>query len=200
MSAPKTLLQMAGAQLAPPELANSTLVLIDYQNEYQSGALPLAGINEAVDAAAALLIKARAAGARIIHVAHKGKAGGLFDRDAARGQIIRDLAPAPGEIVIEKPLPNAFAKTSLGEVLQQDGQRPLVVAGFMTHMCLSSTVRAALDLGYATTVVESACASRDLPDMDGETVSGHLVHRVALAELADRFALVVRDAGAFREA
>ncbi|WP_342642804.1 cysteine hydrolase family protein [Rhodoligotrophos ferricapiens] len=196
MTAPKTLLDMAGAKLQAPELSRSTLVLIDYQNEYVSGALPLAGVDQAISAAAMLLEKARKAGARIIHVAHKGKPGSLFDREAERGQIIGAITPRADERVIEKALPNAFAQTELAKVIGQEG-RPLVIAGFMTHMCVSSTVRAALDLGYSTTVVEAACATRDLPGVDGEPVSGRMVHRVALTELADRFALVVRDAEAF---
>lgn len=195
---PKTLLEMAGAKLQPPRLAEASLVLIDYQNEYLTGALPLANVQAAVQEAAQLLEAARSAGAQIIHVAHKGGRGGLFDREDARGQIIDQLAPRTGETVIEKPMPNAFAKTSLAEVLDGQGRRPLVIAGFMTHMCVSSTVRAGLDLGYASTVVANACATRDLPGIDGAApVDGQTIHAVALAELSDRFALIVNDASAF---
>jgi nicotinamidase-related amidase len=61
----------------------------------------------------------------------------------------------------------------------------------MAHMCLESTVRAALDLGYTTTVVASVTATRDLPDGQGGTVPAARVQEVALAALADRFATVV---------
>jgi nicotinamidase-related amidase len=65
----------------------------------------------------------------------------------------------------------------------------------MTHMCVSSTVRAALDFGYMSTVAADACASRDLPDGSGGVVAADAVHRVALAELADRFAIIARGSG-----
>jgi nicotinamidase-related amidase len=64
----------------------------------------------------------------------------------------------------------------------------------MTHMCVSSTARAALDLGYGCTVVGNACATRDLPDGHGGVVSAAELHRVELAALRDRFAVVVDGA------
>ena len=64
-------------------------------------------------------------------------------------------------------------------------------------MCISATVRAALDRGYRTTVVASATATRDLPDPLGGIVPAGEVHRATLAALADRFAIVVRDTGVY---
>jgi nicotinamidase-related amidase len=192
MSTPRTLLEMAGADLAPPRLAESVLVVIDAQGEYRTGRLPLDGIEPSLAALSALLGRARAAGAAIIHVAHKGRAGGLFDRDAAGGAILAEVAPAPGEAVVEKPLPNAFAGTDLAERLGTIGRKNLIIAGYQTHMCVSSTARAALDLGYRVTIPADSCATRALPDpMGGDPIPGAAIHRHALAELADRFAIVV---------
>lgn len=64
----------------------------------------------------------------------------------------------------------------------------------MTHMCVSSTVRAALDLGYRSTVIASACATRDLPDGLGGVVDAATLHRAALAALGDRFAVIAPNA------
>lgn len=190
MTTPKTLLEMSGADLTPPPLAQSALVIIDAQNEYLEGKLALPGIRPAVDAIAKLLAKARAAGTPVVHVAHKGRAGGLFDRDGHGGAIIERVQPAKGEIIVEKPLPNAFAQTDLDAELKVLARQSLVVAGFMTHMCVSSTARAALDLGYKTTVAADAAATRELPDPLGGVISAEALHRAALAELADRFAIV----------
>jgi nicotinamidase-related amidase len=192
MTAPKTLLELSGADLTPPKLAESCLVLIDIQNEYRSGPLALPDAEAAIDAAATLLARARQSGAAILHVAHKGRAGGLFDREASRGAIVDSLAPRANEPVIEKALPNAFAGTDLKARLESTGRTNIVLAGFMTHMCVSSTARAALDLGFRTTVAADACATRDLPDGRGGTLAARVIHEVALAELSDRFALVVR--------
>ena len=190
MSTPKTLLQMAGADLNPPSLSQSAVVIIDAQNEYLDGKLALPGTMPAIEAIRTLLANARAAGAPVIHVAHKGKAGGLFDRDGRSGAIIAAVAPEGGEVVIEKPLPNAFAQTTLDAELKKTGRTSLVLAGFMTHMCVSSTARAALDLGYKTTVASDASATRALPDPLGGVISADALHRAALAELGDRFAII----------
>ncbi len=190
MTIPKTLLELAGADLDPPKLNEACLVLIDIQNEYCTGPLALPDAQAAIAAAARLLARARESGAAVFHVAHKGRAGGLFDREAARGAIVERLTPRESEPVIEKALPNAFAGTDLPARLAATGRKNIVLAGFMTHMCVSSTARAALDLGLRTTIAADACATRDLPDGSGGVLAARTVHEVALAELSDRFAII----------
>ena len=185
----KTLLEMAGADLTPPKLADAVLIVIDAQNEYVDGKLPLPGVKLALANIARLLARARADSGRIIHVQHRGRAGGAFD-PAARGfAIAGEASPLEGEMVLEKPLPNAFANTTLNEALTAADAKRLVLAGFMTHMCVSSTARAALDLGYQTIIVADACATRDLPAAGGD-ISAADLHRAELAALADRFSIV----------
>jgi nicotinamidase-related amidase len=193
MNGPKTLLQMAGAPLEPSRFSESAVVIIDAQNEYVNGKLPLVGIAPALDNIAILLKAARAAGSPIIHVQHKGRAGGLFDPGADAFQLAPQAAQMSGEAIVEKPLPNAFAQTNLQDLLVNAGKKQLIIAGFQTHMCISSTVRAALDLGYRTTVVSDAAATRDLPDpTGGPAFAAPELHRAALAGLADRFAIVAK--------
>jgi nicotinamidase-related amidase len=192
----KTLLQLAGATPVPSSLAASTLVLIDIQNEYFDGPLKLTGVEAAAEVAAGLLARARALGTPVVHVRQRGKPGGAFDPDAPRGQIHASVAPLEGETVIDKGLPNSFANTTLAGELEALGPRPLVVAGFMTHMCVSATVRSALDRGHSSTVAQDATATRDLPDPTnisgaGGDLPAATVHRAALAAIADRFATVV---------
>ncbi len=194
--APKTLLQMAGAPLDPSPLSESTLVIIDAQNEYRTGALPLTGVDAAVKEIETLLKRARAAGAPVVHVQHKGKPGGAFDLDDERGRIMRELAPECAEAVVQKPLPNAFASTDLAEKLEASGRKQLIITGFMTHMCVSSTARAALDHGYRVTIPASTVATRDLPAPDGASMKATDITRYALTELADRFAIIAKDAAA----
>ena len=193
MSEPKTLLQMSGANLVPAKLGQAGLVLIDYQNEYLEGPVAVSGAKAAIASAAVLLAAARSKATPLWHIAHKGRAGSLFDRDAPRGQIVEALAPRPGEVVVEKGLPNAFAGTDLHARIQAAGCQEIIIIGFMTHLCVSSTVRAALDLGYRVTIAADACGTRPLPDGHGGTVEASLLNEVALVELSDRFAIIARD-------
>jgi nicotinamidase-related amidase len=188
----KTLLQMSGADLTPPNLSETVLVVIDAQREYVDGLLPLPGVQPALANIARLLKAARAAGAPVIHVQHKGKAGGAFDPDKTAFQLAEEAAARDGERVIEKALPNAFAGTDLKDVLDGLGKKKLVIAGFMTHMCVSSTARAALDLGFGTTIVSDASATRDLPRPDGGVIAAADLHEAELAALSDRFSIICK--------
>ena len=194
MAEPRTLRDLAGVPSGPPPLADAALVLIDCQREYVDGLLPLTGVADALAEGSRVLDAARHNDVPVVHIQHKGREGGLFDPTTPRFAIAEAVAPSGGEPVIEKALPNAFAGTGLQDALAATGRTHLIVIGFMTHMCVSSTVRASLDLGYASTVVSGACATRDLPDGQGGTVAADTLHRCALAALSDRFSSVVPDA------
>ncbi|MCT8970290.1 cysteine hydrolase family protein [Microbaculum marinisediminis] len=196
MTAPTTLLALAGANLAPASLSQAALVIVDAQNEYLDGTLALPGIQPALDEIGTLLERTRAAGRPVIHVRHLGQPGGLFDAEGRAGQIVDLLTPLAGETVIGKRLPNSFAGTDLKQTIDALGVKQLVVTGFMTHMCISATVRSAVDQGLFSTVVASTCATRDLPSATGGApVPAKAVHDATLAALADRFAVVAEKAG-----
>ena len=190
----RTLLDIAGVVRRPPVLREAVLILIDHQLEYRVGGLVLAGIEEAIEENRRLLGMARAAGAPVIHIVQRARPGSaIFEPSSPLAAIIPELAPRSGEPVIEKKFPSSFAGTTLAQAITDTGRRSLIVTGFMTHMCVSTTVRAALDHGLECTVVAAATATRDLVDPLGGTVPAATVQRAALAELADRFALVVKD-------
>lgn len=197
MSGAKTLFQLAGVPQQAPALAHSAVVVIDAQREYVGGHLPLAGVDAALAAIGRLLTAARAAGAPVIHVAHRGPegSGGPFDPQGPGFAFAAPALPAAGETVVEKTLPNSFAGTDLQARLAATGRTHVIFVGFMTHMCVSTTARAALDLGYISYVAGDAVATRALPDpLGGPDIAAHDIHRTALAELADRFATVVTTA------
>jgi nicotinamidase-related amidase len=163
MSAPKTLLEMAGAPNRPQRLSEAAVVMIDAQLEYVTGRLPLTGVGPALEAGAELLAAARAAGRPVIHVQHRGRGDGLFGPDSPFFAIAPEVAAEAGEPVVEKVVPNAFADGALDAKLKQLGVSKIIIGGFMTHLCVSTTARAALDLGF---------------------------HRIELAALSDRFATI----------
>ncbi len=189
--APFTLRAAAGLPLAYGPLSDAVLIVIDAQMEYTAeGALTLTGLEPALNNIEALLLKGRKDGASVVHIAHEGSEGRAFD-PARGGRIIDQVAPVEDETVITKGLPNAFAHTELQNHLAGIGRPHLVICGFMTHMCVSSTARAALDLGYETTVVSDASATRTLPATDGgDPVDAAVLHRSALAALSDRFSAI----------
>ena len=196
----QTIFALTGGDVRPSPLNDSLIVLIDAQNEYVHGLLVLSGMDAAVAAAADLLAVARAAGAPIVHIVQKSAPQRpLFTPGTDLADIIPALAPLPGETVIEKRLSNAFAGTTLEAVFRASGRRELILAGFMTHNCVTATARGAEDRGIRNTVVAAATATRDLPDpVTGAILSAAAVQAAALAGLSDRVSIIVPDAGRLR--
>lgn len=193
-----TMLQMAGATPTPATMADGILLIIDAQREYTDGLLPLSGVQPAIAALASLLEKARRGGAPVVHVRHKS-AGKAFNPSATGYQIVAALTPRGGETIVDKGLPNAFAGTDLARQLAASGRKNLIVGGFMTHMCVSATVRSATDHGFMSTVAADTVATRDLPDATGgATITADAINRVTLAALSDRFAWIVPEASQIR--
>ncbi|GAB0119289.1 isochorismatase family protein [Acidisoma sp. 7E03] len=194
----RTLLDLGNAVPPQPKLGDSVLIVIDAQEEYRSGGLPLTGIEAAVGHLAALIGAARAAGAAVIHIAHRGAEGDFFD-PVGKGAIMAEVAPIEGEPVLWKPEPSAFTGTDLADRLEALGRRSLVIAGFMTHLCVSSTSREAMERGYAVTVAADATATRPLPDaLGGVDLTAGEVQRAALAALSDAFARIEPAAAALQ--
>ncbi len=183
---------MLGVKPADVKISENTLIVVDAQKEYVDGNVKLTNVEPALEALARILKRARKAGVKIIHFKHHAPKGApVFDPDGPFVEIVEQAAPQDGELVIVKHFPDSFIQTGLKEHLE--GSQNLIVAGFMTHACISATVRSAGQLGYNTTVVANACATRDLPakSQDGAMVPADMVHQANLAALADLFATVL---------
>ena len=185
-----TLRELNGLSAQAATLAQSTLVLVDYQNTYTRGVMALEGWQAALDEAAVLLAQARAQGAKVIHVINDGGVGTPYNIRDEIGQIHPRVAPQPGEPVIVKQVPNAFVGTTLAQEVDEAGHQQVVIAGFMSHMCVTFTTEGAFLRGNAPTVVANACATRALHSAAGD-VSALQLHQGAMATIADLFGVVV---------
>jgi len=172
------------------------LVIVDIQNDYfPGGANPLHEPEQAVAAARRVLDRFRSTGESVIHIQHVWDAPDApFMRPGTDGvEIHADVAPLPGETVIQKDAPNAFLRTPLERELRQRDIDAVVVCGMMTSMCVDATVRAAADLGFAVTVIHDACAAPAL-SFDGIEVPAPSVHAAFLGALAQGYANVISAA------
>jgi nicotinamidase-related amidase len=192
MSDLATLRGLSGLSPEPASLTGAALVMIDLQQTYREGVMRLEGVEPALREAAELLGRARTAGIPIIHVRHDAGPGSPYDVTAAIGQISPEVAPLDGEAVITKAYPSSFVGTDLQARLEAAGVKDVVLAGFMTHMCVNSTARGAFNLGFRPTVVASATATRALPAPDGSIVPAAQLQAASLAALNDLFAVVAR--------
>ncbi|MEI5103776.1 isochorismatase family protein [Streptomyces sp. PmtG] len=191
MTASTTLRDVIGLDNELPRLADTTLVLIDYQQTYRTGVMALEGAEPALAAGARLLAAARAAGAPVIHVVNDGGENTPYDIRAEIGAISPEVAPADGEPVVVKQVPNSFHGTDLEERLRALGAgKDLVLAGFMTHMCVTFTAQGAFNLGYRPTVVAEATATRSLTAPDGTVLPAATLHTAALTTIGDLFGTI----------
>ncbi|TLF77509.1 cysteine hydrolase family protein [Nocardia cyriacigeorgica] len=190
----ESLRTVVGLDDAAPRLRDSALIMIDFQNTYRTGVMALEGAEPALAAGARLLERARGAGIPVVHIINDGGEGSPYDIRAEIGAISDDVAPIDGEAVVVKQFPNAFHATALEQTLRDAGVAPggdLVLAGFMTHMCVGHTAEGAFNLGYRPTVVAEASATRALTGPDGTVVPAAALHTAALTTVTDLFGIVV---------
>ena len=168
------------------------LILIDIQNDYfPGGNMELVGMEQAAENAGLLLKEWRDRKLPVFHIQHLSKRTGatFFLPNTKGAEIHKSVAPQSGESVIEKYFPNAFRDTDLLKVLKQSDVDEAVICGAMTHMCVDATTRAAFDWGFRCTVIEDACATRNL-EYKGTTVEADKVQAAFMAALAVPYAKV----------
>ena len=98
-------------------------------------------------------------GAPAMRIGDKGPMGRILIRGEAGHDIVDDLAPLPGEPVVDKPGKGAFYQTDLDLMLRNGGIDTLLVAGVTTEVCVHTTIREANDRGYKCIAVADCCAS-----------------------------------------
>lgn len=101
----------------------------------------------------------RARGADGSRIGDAGPMGRILIRGEAGHDIIRDLAPAAGEPVIDKPGKGAFYQTDLDLMLRNRDIDTLFVAGVTTEVCVHTTIREANDRGYRCVALADCCGS-----------------------------------------
>lgn len=171
------------------------LLVIDVQNEYFTGLLPVtyppgsfARILEAMDAAHAAHIP-------VIVIQHSSNAPGspAFVPGTSGWELHPDVKRRPRDLLVEKTLPGSFTGTDLGPWLEEHGIRSLVIAGYMTQMCCDTTARQALHRGYTVKFLSNATGTLTITNSAG-TVKDADLHKAILVVQQQRFSQVLTTA------
>jgi nicotinamidase-related amidase len=141
---------------------------------------------------AELLAAARKAGALVAHLQNDGEAGAADEPGSQGWEIHPAAAPRSGEPVLRNSGDDGFERTDLETLLRQAGVHRLAVAGLLSEMCVSATIRAAFSRGFEVVLVRGAHATYDLEEIPAEAVS-----RVAEHALGDQLELVDPSAVVF---
>ncbi len=174
------------------------LLLVDMQKESKYG---IEGMWEAVDAAATLIDTCQSNDITVIYTRHVSRAdkralinNDVLDADGSpvyyrsdtdTHEILDELAPQDGDVVIDKYRWSGFHETSLDLLLRTAGVETLIIGGFVTDCCVLTTVYDAFARNYNIILVQDACAS---------TSSG--AHKSAVLTMANWvYGIEILDAG-----
>lgn len=168
------------------------LIIIDVQNDYfPGGSYELHNSYEAEKVIMKLIEESHSNNRPIIYIKHINSPNDSFFIEGTWGcEISERIKPAPCDKIITKYYPNAFFETELHEYLNALKVEKLIICGMMTHMCVDTTVRAAMDFGYAVDVVEKACTTKDLT-FQGKVIPAETVQRTYMASLEGVFANII---------
>jgi len=171
------------------------LLIIDVQNEYFTGKLPvsypaksLENIVEAMDAANEQQIPIIV----IQHTAPQENAT-TFRRGSSEWQLRPEIVERPYNLLIEKTLPGSFTDTQLEDWLRANSIDTLVISGYMTQMCCDTTARQAVHLGFDVQFLSDATGTLAVKNEAG-AVTAEELHRAILVTQAMRFSKVLKTA------
>jgi maleamate amidohydrolase len=156
--------------------ASPAVLVVDMVRAYLDPASPLyAGVEGTVEPARRVIEAARAADVPVIYTevvyTPGGRDGGVFFRKVRAlkvfqgrgpmGQILPELAPRDGDVVVSKQYASAFFGTSLASTLTALGVDTVIVMGYSTSGCVRASAVDAMQHGFVPIVVRDACGDRD---------------------------------------
>ena len=168
------------------------LLVIDVQNEYFEGKLPvtyppetLKNILKAMDAAAIY-------GIPIVVVQHTSpqKNSATFVRESESWNLRPEVTSRPYNHLVEKNLPGCFTNTDLELWLRDRNIDTVVISGYMTQMCCDTAARQAFHLGFSVEFLSDATGTLSISNKSG-TVSGEELHRAILVTQEAKFSKVI---------
>ncbi len=158
----------------------SALLIIDVQNLLCIGQWAAHDIDNVIRRINAVAEKARAAGAPVVVIQHE-EANGPLQYGSAGWQLAQSLQVRADDLRLRKTASDSFHKTDLHALLQARGVDQLIVCGLQSDFCVDTTVRRALALGYAVTLVSDAHSTLNNGVLTAEQIIAH--HNVTLANL-----------------
>lgn len=187
---------MTATATTPAAAPRRALIVIDVQNEYFTGGLPIEYPPVAVSLpnVVAAMDAATAAGIPMIVVQNDSPAdASLFAIGSHGWQLHADVAARKVDLLLHKTLPSVFAENPLRQWLQERDIDTLAVVGYMTHNCDASTIFDAAHFGLAVEFLQDATGSLPYANTAGSATAEE-IHRVFSTVFHSRFAAVTATA------
>jgi nicotinamidase-related amidase len=168
------------------------LLVIDVQNEYFTGKLPvwnsdrsLGNILQAMDVA-----REKAVPVAVIRHADPEENAAIFRKGSPEWELHPEIAKRPYDVLIDKQWPGSFTDTGLENWLRRQGVTTVTICGYMTHGCCDTTARQAFHLGFSVEFLADGTGTVPLNNEWGE-ISAENLHQTVLTVQAARFSKVL---------
>ena len=184
-----TIRAMSGAeQIKQLPAGKTALLVIDFQNEYFTGKMPIPDGATALANTRDLINFADSHKIPVYHVQHVAPVGSaVFAIDGESVKFHKDMQPRAKDVVLQKSTVSVFGSTDLNDQLKKVGIDTVIISGLMTHACVAGAARDAAPLGYNVLVASDASATRAITRFNGQSVDKDSLHKSALAEIEDTF-------------
>jgi nicotinamidase-related amidase len=172
-------------------MTTPALLVIDVQNAIDDPVWGRRGQPEMEDRIVTLLEAWRERRLPVVHIRHDSTDLASPYRPGTRGNDFKpEVAPHPGEPVIDKRTNSAFIGTDLMDLLDEMQVRRLVMTGVLLENSVEATARMAGNLGFEVVIPEDAVASVDRTDRQGRLWPAEDVHALTLAILDREYAQI----------
>lgn len=167
------------------------LLVIDVQNEYFTGKLPLTHPPGSLDNVLRIMDAATRVQMPVAVIQHAALAPNspVFRQGSAEWELHPEVARRHRDTLIAKNWPDSFHDTTLGDWLKQQDADTVAICGYMTQMCCDTTARRAFHLGYGVEFIADATATLAIEGLAGK-VSAEELHR-AIVAVQGRFSTVL---------
>lgn len=171
---------------------NRALLVIDVQNEYFTGKLPVCYPEESLPKIVKAIETARNKGIPVVIIQHsmEGEGASAFIKGSDSWQLHDSIKTEAADHYVEKHLPSAFVGTDLQVWLDANAIDTVVISGYMTQFCCDTTARYAMHLGYTVEFLSDGTATLGFENGAGK-VSAEELHRAILVLQAARFSRVM---------
>ena len=168
------------------------LLVIDVQNEYFSGALPITYPQLSINNICKAMEAAKQNNVLVIAIQHTApqKDSKIFARGSSEWELHEDIKKIGFDYLIEKNLPGSFTGTDLEAILRDKKVDTVTISGYMTQMCCDTTARQALHLGFSVEFLSDSTGTLNISNYAGEVTAEEL-HRAILVTQAMRFSKVM---------
>lgn len=185
----------------------TAVIVVDMQNVFckPDGALYVPSTAGIIDNIKQLSGAARAAKMPVIYLRHIVRGDGsdsgrmkdmypntdeILKRGTEGVEVIDELAPVPGDIIVDKLFYSGFHDTDLDTILRVHDVNTVIICGTVTNVCCETTVRDAAHREYKVVFLSDGNAAMDYPDLGWGAVSAEEIQRLTLTTIAYEFGQV----------